>query len=338
MALPKKRKSILESFLEAVSGFTGMHICVYDLAYFTRDDEKLNIPAALREHRSPFCLKVKSDKAGWKRCIKDEYFRAAEAQKKNAPFLHTCHAGLTDLVVPIRRGGEQIGAIYLGQTVTVGVTKAAKYAHDLSQTYDLSEPELRKLQGAQPNISNRRLKGHSDLLNGLRDYIEIAEKLIGREQVGHGFLRSAGRDAINMQSVPTFFLDQLEVQSDAISKAVRLIKQRYWKQVSLADVAREVGFSESHFTREFQRETGYTFRKCLVETRINAALYLLKRSDLNVGEIAEMIGYEDVSSMGRAFRKQVGASPKQFLRMQPPPWLVDDISKTHFAERQEIPI
>jgi AraC-like DNA-binding protein len=327
-----KQKSILERFIEAVSGFTGMHMCVYDLAYFTKDDEKLNLPSALRQHCSPYCQKIKSNKDGWDRCIKDEYFRAAQAQKLNAPFLHTCHAGLTDLVVPIRRGGKQIGAIYLGQAVTGDKKEMAKTLARLVRAFEFDKLELRALLDSQPKISKRGLNAHADLLNGLRDYIELSEAMIAMHQVPRAEAGSFSPRQVEMKDVPTFFLDLLRPQSEPIQKAVRALKAGYWQKLSLARVAREVGLSESHFSREFQKELGFSFRKCLVETRINAALYLLKRSHLNVGQIAEMVGYEDVSSMGRAFRKQVGASPKQFLRMQPPPWLVDDLSDVHFSE------
>lgn len=312
-------------------------MCVYDLAYFTRDDEKLNLPSALREHCSPYCQKIKSNKEGWDRCIRDEYFRAGEAQKRNAPFLHTCHAGLTDLVVPIRRGGKQIGAIYLGQAVTSDGREAEKIIIRLAREFKFQRQELSSLLADQPHVSERKLKAHADLLNGLRDYIELAETVIGFRQTPYGGAALSTQVAVEMKDVPTFFLDQIRPQSESIQKAVGIIRGRYWQDISLSQTAREVGLSESHFTREFQRETGFTFRKCLVETRINAALYLLKRSHFNVGQIAEMVGYKDVSSMGRAFRKQVGASPKQFLRMQPPPWLVDDLAQVHFPEEQQIP-
>lgn len=333
----KKKKSILERFIEAVSGFTKMHMCIYDLSYFTRDEEKLNLPPTLREHCSPFCQKIKSNKEGWNRCIKDEYFRAAQAQRQNGPFLHTCHAGLTDLVVPIRRGEKQIGAIYLGQAVTTDPKATRAAIARLVRDFKFPAEELAALLAAQPHVTARRLKDHADLLNGLRDYVELAETVIGFRQTAQaspGPLPGAAQD---MKDVPTFFLDQLRPESEYIQKAIRIIKTRYWQPISLSQTAREVGLSDSHFTRLFQRETGFTFRRCLVEARINAALYLLKRSHLNVGQIAELVGYEDVSSMGRAFRKQVGASPRQFLRMQPPPWLVDDLASAQPSKEQKMP-
>lgn len=315
-----------------------MHMCIYDLSYFTRDEEKLNLPPTLREHCSPFCQKIKSNKEGWNRCIKDEYFRAAQAQQQNGPFLHTCHAGLTDLVVPIRRGEKQIGAIYLGQAVTIPPKETRAAIVRLIRDFKFPAEELTGLLAAQPHITARRLKEHADLLNGVRDYVELAETVIGFRQTSHASAGPSVGTALEMKDIPTFFLDQLRPQSENIQRAIRIIKSRYWQPISLSQTAHEVGLSDSHFTRLFQRETGFTFRRCLVEARINAALYLLKRSHLNVGQIAELVGYEDVSSMGRAFRKQVGASPRQFLRMQPPPWLVDDLASAHPAREQKMPI
>ena len=321
--MKKKKKSVLEHFIDAISAYTGLPICVYDLDYFTRDDEKLNLPASLREHRSAFCLKVKSSREGWARCIKDQYARAEMANQMKRPLLHTCHAGVTDLVVPLRRGGKQIGVLFMGQAVTIPPAKAHRKLEHLSRKFGLNLAELKSLHLAQPHMSMSALQKQGDLLNGLRDYIETKEILLSERKNTSLNMARPLKLPVNMRVIPTHFLDQLQPQSPPIQQAVQILREGYWKDLILPTVARSIGFSESHFSREFMREIHLSFRKCLVEARINAAMYLLKRSSLSIGQIAELVGYNDFSSLTRAFQRQTGRSPREFKRMQPPPWLID---------------
>jgi AraC-like DNA-binding protein len=311
----------LERFIRSFEKLTGLEICVYDLAYFTVHDARLNLPAKRCMHCSSFCLKIKENPDAWERCKQDEYFRASEAWKRNAPFLHTCHAGLTDLVLPIRRGTQQLGAIYLGQCVTVDSSQTRRVLKRLGRTYGFDLVELNRLLGERPRRTARELRGFRALLEGWCDYIELADAMAGTQRhSGEVFLEHSG--PIRMEDVPTPYLDQLNPRSAPIGKAVVLVRQGYWKNISQATVARQVGLSPSHFTREFQKQTGFSFRRCLVMARVGAAFYLLKLGSLNLGQIAEMLGYENASSMARAVRSQCGVSPRRMLTLQAPPWLL----------------
>ncbi len=312
--------SILERFLRSVEKLTGLEVCVYDLECLTVDDARLDLPRERLKHCSSFCLKIKENPDAWKRCRQDEYFRASEARKRDAPFMHTCHAGLTDLVVPLQRGTQQIGAIYLGQCVTVDKSRTLRILKRLGRIYGFDPGELKRLLAERPRRTSRELKGLRALIEGCRDYIELADTTAEiRRHSSERFLSHA--DGVRMEDVPTFFLDQFKPQSAPILKAVELVRQGYWKNISHAEVARRVGLSPSHFTREFQKQTGFSYRRCLVMARVSAAWFLLKRSSLNLSQIAEMLGYENISSMGRAFRSQVGTSPRKLLSMQAQPWL-----------------
>ncbi|MHB1190652.1 MAG: PocR ligand-binding domain-containing protein, partial [Armatimonadota bacterium] len=69
------------------------------------------------EERCAFCHLVQSTPEGRERCrVSDE--RAAERALRNGrPMAYTCHAGLTDVVVPVVVGDKRIGCFFSGQSV-----------------------------------------------------------------------------------------------------------------------------------------------------------------------------------------------------------------------------
>jgi AraC-type DNA-binding domain-containing proteins len=329
---PGNAQPVLERFIRAVERITGLKICVYDLIYFTSNNDRLSLPTHRREHCSAYCLKIKSNPEAWKRCRHDEYYRASEAHRRNAPFVHTCHAGLTDLVVPIREGTRQIGAIYLGQCQTIGQRRTKGILKRLHRDFGFDEAELSSILAERPCLNRQALCSHGDLLTGICDYIELAESL--QEYRRYQSEKLSNRSgSIPMEQIPTFFLDQLKPHTAPIRKAVELLRTSYWKKISHSTIAREIGLSASHFTREFQKQTGLSFRRCVVMARVSAAYFLLKQTSLNLGEIADRLGYENISSLGRAFRSQVGASPRELLRIQPPPWLRGEIGAARLADK-----
>lgn len=82
--------------------------------------------------------------------------------------------------------------------------------------------------------------------------------------------------------------------------------------LSLNHVAGQVGFSPSHFSAVFSRETGETFKDYLIRFRLDQAKVLLNTTRLKCAEIAYHCGYNDPHYFSKIFRKHTGLSPKNF--------------------------
>jgi AraC-like DNA-binding protein len=57
---------------------------------------------------------------------------------------------------------------------------------------------------------------------------------------------------------------------------------------------------------------GTTFSDLLRDVRLELAQTLLKQSDLSMTEIAERLGYRELSAFSRAFKTQSGMAPNTF--------------------------
>jgi AraC-like DNA-binding protein len=75
-------------------------------------------------------------------------------------------------------------------------------------------------------------------------------------------------------------------------------------------VARELGLSDRTLQRRID-DDGTTFRKLLLEARQELAREYLNRPDIDVAEVAYLLGYEDSNSFYRAFRTWEGTTPSQ---------------------------
>jgi len=78
----------------------------------------------------------------------------------------------------------------------------------------------------------------------------------------------------------------------------------------IAEVARELGLSDRTLQRRIV-DDGATFRQLLLEARQELAREYLVRPDMDVAEVAYLVGYEDSNSFYRAFRTWEGTTPSQ---------------------------
>lgn len=91
--------------------------------------------------------------------------------------------------------------------------------------------------------------------------------------------------------------------------------QQNYKTVTLKSLSDKFFFSEEHLSRMIKKTTGKTFSELLRETRINQAKMLVARTDLNIEQISEFIGYSDSSSFTKAFKSILGQSPAQYRKL-----------------------
>ncbi|MBD8889916.1 AraC family transcriptional regulator [Roseibium litorale] len=84
-------------------------------------------------------------------------------------------------------------------------------------------------------------------------------------------------------------------------------------EASLDKVAAKLGMSRRSLQRQFEQD-GTTFRKVLDGVRRSLAKQYLTEHDMQVGEVAYLLGYSDMSSFSRAAKGWFGTSPKAVKR------------------------
>lgn len=72
------------------------------------------------------------------------------------------------------------------------------------------------------------------------------------------------------------------------------------------------GLSNSHYSRLFKKNIGYSPIEYLTHLRLDRARELLAHSDERIKEVNQNFGYEDELYFSRIFKKIVGVSPTKF--------------------------
>ena len=106
-----------------------------------------------------------------------------------------------------------------------------------------------------------------------------------------------------------FQLEKLRPNS-VVYKAKRYIEENYQNpDLRLEEVADHVFINPSYFSTIFSRECQISFGAYLTKIRMEKALQLLKTTNLKVYQIAEQVGYQNVSWFNVAFKKYTGIKP-----------------------------
>ncbi len=90
--------------------------------------------------------------------------------------------------------------------------------------------------------------------------------------------------------------------------------QENYQEFSLEKMARYFHLSSYYVSRSFQKYMGKTIRETLKEIRISVAEILLRNTEYGVNEVAELVGYQDISYFIELFRKEKGMTPLQYRK------------------------
>lgn len=98
-----------------------------------------------------------------------------------------------------------------------------------------------------------------------------------------------------------------------INKAIYYIEENISTKLLLKDIAKEAHFSPFHFHRLFSVVIGETVNNFITRKRIEkAAASFLHKKNIPITEVSEKVGFENLSSFSRAFKKFYGMSPLEF--------------------------
>jgi YesN/AraC family two-component response regulator len=99
-----------------------------------------------------------------------------------------------------------------------------------------------------------------------------------------------------------------------ISDIVKHINNHYMENLTLTSISKKFFISPYYFSRTFKEVTGFTFVEYVNSVRIKEAQRLLRESKLNVTQIAEKVGYENITHFGRVFKAITGFSPLKYKK------------------------
>ncbi|WCM91282.1 AraC family transcriptional regulator [Acidovorax sp. NCPPB 2350] len=90
------------------------------------------------------------------------------------------------------------------------------------------------------------------------------------------------------------------------------IDEHIGQTVSVAEMARTIGYSTNHFARLFRRSFQKSPHQYVIDRRIERARQLLLDPDRPIAEIAAECGFATQAHLSSAFRRRLGLTPGEF--------------------------
>lgn len=88
------------------------------------------------------------------------------------------------------------------------------------------------------------------------------------------------------------------------------------KHLTVSTVAKHFGYTPEHFTKLIANYAGVSFKPYVDEARVTLAVRLLVFDGLSVNQTASRLGYDEVTSFYRVFKRVTGMSPTECVKQQ----------------------
>lgn len=266
----QKTGQVLDDFYNA----TGINISLWDA------DFKL-LPLYCRKPSSEeFCQCVQTTGEGLGRCFKSDELLMKKSRESGRMELHTCHAGLVDVIVPIKRNGVIEGYILLGQ-----MKRTPEFAsvEQLLSWPGADIPALRHCYEKLPHYDSKKIDSVARLAVMLAEYILFSELLKPQHNR-------------NIEAAMTYIRGNLD------------------QPLTVQRICQDTGISKSVLYKVFRKYLNCTVSEYINAERVKKAKELILSEPLAIEEIARRSGFSDSSYFCKIFKKLTGKTPLQFKK------------------------
>jgi AraC family transcriptional regulator len=169
----------------------------------------------------------------------------------------------------------------------------------------------------------------------LSQFTNVADPQFTRLAIGlrRATMAGAATAPLSIETIAAAAVERVSAVLDAVTmRAERRMTPRRLKrildhfearlavEIHLADLARDVGLSESYLARTFHAATGTTLHAALMERRIARARSLIESAlhrgaPASLADVAAATGFSSHAHMTTAFRRVLGVTPSEWVRM-----------------------
>lgn len=106
-----------------------------------------------------------------------------------------------------------------------------------------------------------------------------------------------------------------EPSSNKMDQTAEYINRHYQKPLTLESLARHSYISTYYLSRKFKKHTGFTIIEYIQRVRVKEAQRLLRTSQHKVIDIAQQVGFENVTHFNRVFKKITHLTPLYYRKI-----------------------
>ena len=103
-------------------------------------------------------------------------------------------------------------------------------------------------------------------------------------------------------------------EHDVYRKALQYIREHYTENITVIDVAKHIGYSESYFGYAFKKKYKMSVGQYIRELQLAKSKDLLGNTNFSVSSVASYVGFDDSNYFSALFKKYFGLSPKEYRK------------------------
>ena len=250
----------------------------FRIALFDKDfNELLSYPTRL----SNYCKIIRSEPILNTACNNCDYISFSKCKKTQSPVMYECHAGLTELIVPIKSSGTTIGYIMSGQLRNTDSAFNWNTILENFSKYNLDFKTLKNSYNFRPQLSDHIIKSALNILTICADYLNQCNKIKPKK-------------------------DSLAYRLDAY------IKANLTEDIDVNILCEEFNYKKTNFYKVTNELYGMPIMKRIRQLRIQPAKLLLSNTALSISEISASVGIYDYNYFTKIFKAEVNCTPREF--------------------------
>ena len=272
----------LQFLIDMLTNERKIHISILDLSGIL-NTQSTKIAFRNVIHSKTFCDIAKSTEKGHRSCLHCKNLANTKAVSSKKPFYGQCLYGIYEAAMPVIIGDTVSAIVYVGNAIVdidhtkKRIDKTCRYTHvDKQKLYE-------QIEKCEHVDHINELVGISEIVC---DYIKMLYQIESKEPSQLHWLVSA--------------LKQHADQTYCFNPTLKELSVIYHK-------------NEKYMGRLFKKEMHVSFHEyCLLLKLQKAESMLLKTTD-KIIDIALECGFDNISYFNRAFKKQYGMSPSEYI-------------------------
>lgn len=155
------------------------------------------------------------------------------------------------------------------------------------------------------------LKAYSEYKKKQYGYMEILKNIV--EQILMHINRWKTEGQYTLEQNKAIKENEKKLREDeVIDYATKYIKENFKKNITVNEIAAEIGCGISTIQKVFKKNKNTTLKKAIIKLRITNACWLLQNTEQTIQEISESIGFNDLKNFYTTFKNIMGITPNEY--------------------------
>lgn len=165
------------------------------------------------------------------------------------------------------------------------------------RTFDLpySDPSLKRMKLLDsPALGGQQL---------LKNYLEL-------------LLINLMRKETEKENTEAVFVPREQFNESISDRVISYMKEHITERLSVSDICGILHYNKSYVFRQFKNTTGCTLMSYFTRLKIDHAKRLLRETPMPIGEISDLLSFDDANYFSKTFKKLTGYTPSTYRKMR----------------------